>query len=357
MEAFRRGEPALWVWDPLMKLPRGPQAHSRLRHALKVAWAARLHKAGCVISKIRHRDKEIDRTSEYFRLKFFEILHNERVDTEGEYSTSMKLADVKSDAIESIYGMSATKFNRLIKNEVDCYGSLYGDSDAQYVESQEFGILGIMLRGLNRVEAINAAQHGITHDIKHKRSINSEYIDVLNGNKRNYNISVYEYFVIALHSGFNPQILHPGLDHLSSYLGVAAWLGRLGHANKIEMRPELCQPLLEILNTSITERFANSQEAVNVYDLLRRHAELFTGVNRLRAIAKQVRRSGYPSMVQRLIYGHVTRGAKKGSLVKFAPDEVASTIVPEASTVKNSGREAAGPGIRNEVRSFIPLAW
>lgn len=357
MEAFRRGEPVLWEWDFGLTKSIGRQEHSRLRRGLTLAWAARLHKAQCVISKIRYRNKESGSHSAHFKEQFFKRLHGVIANPDGKYPISMRGADLKIDGIRSVYGMPTIAFNNLLKEEADSYHQLYGFSNSKDVDDYEFSILRIFNRVMNRAEAIESVLREITCCKKANKKIsdeiNKEYNDVLSGKIRNYGLSTYEYFMIALHSGFNIQSLHPKLERYSPYLGVAAWLGRLGHADKMELPPELATPLLEMLNASVTERFASPTEAVHVYDLLRRHAELFIGVNRLRSIAQQVRRSGYPSMVPRRIYGHVTRGPKKGSLVKFAPNEVPLAVPPGAPSERNAARKAASP----QVRSFIPFAW
>lgn len=368
MAAFRQGQPVLWVWDPFAELSIGRQEQSRLTNAMRDALAARTQKAITLIAMIRNRDEprrlDPDRKTnqENFQDLYISRVLKSNLHRSGEYDrSSIPFFDIKGACFERMYGISALHFRQNLKGELPFFDHFYAKKQHRVgFDDYEFFILEVLHRGYRRAVALEVAQHENRQNLKDFKRSYKPQLSTMNGMAETFELTTFEYFLIALHSGFNPQQLHPGLAGCHRHLGVAAWLGRLGHGHSLLLPPELCEPLLELLNGDAPFLCDDTTEGADIRDLLSRHAELFAGVRQLSAIAERVLKSRQPTIVPRRIYGRITGDHRKGELLEFMPETIPSDIV---TRVLKATDRAAGDlklGIGDEeivVRPFLPLAW
>jgi hypothetical protein len=368
MAAFRQGQPVLWVWDPLVELPTGRQEQSRLTNAMRDALAARTQKAITLIGVMRNRDEprrlNPDRATnvEYFWEMYMSKVLGRDVKESGEYDrSSIPFFDIKGSCFERMYGFPVNQFRYNLKEELPFFDHFYGNKQrrARFDEYEIF-TLEVLYRGYQRAVALEVAQHENRQNLKeYKRSYRSQ-LSAMNGQAETFELTSYEYFLIALHSGFNPQQLHPGLARCHHHLGAAAWLGRLGHGHSLPLPFELCEPLLELLDGDAPHLCDDGVEDADIRDLLRRHAELFAGIRQLSTMAKQVLESGQASVVRRRVHGRITGGQRKGELLEFMPETIPSDIVTRALMAADRAAGDLKLRIGDEeivVRPFLPLAW
>lgn len=366
MAAFRKGQPVLWVWDPFAELTIGRQEQSHLTNAMRDALAARTQKALTVISILRDHDPvpdtDLSSNPEYFKKLYFKIVLKEDPDPKGNYTSSdVPFFSEKGKAFKVVYGQSPIHYARNLKEELPFFDHFYGKKPQRTeFHEYEFYILEILYRGYLRARDVEAAQHDIRRSLKEsKRSYGLQHAQA-NGKTHNYELSTFEYFLIALHSGYNPQYLHPGLAKYHRHLAVAAWLGRLGHWHSLLLPPELCEPLLELLDSDTPLLCGGVEESTDIRDLLQRHAEMFAGIRELTAIAEQVLKSGQGSVVPRRIYGRITQGRRKNELLEFTPETVPPDVALRASQTNERAAGSFKLVIGGEVivvRPFLPLAW
>lgn len=368
MAAFRQGRPVVWVWDPLAELSIGRQEQSRLTNAMRDALAAETQKALTVVTVIRNRNEPRRRgvsrpdVSAAFQRKYIDKVIIDGQCQEYEYDNpSVLFFDIKGKKFKEIYGISPIEFARNVDDELPFFDDFYGKMQNRFkFEDYYFYILKILHRGYRRACALEVAQHGNRHNLKYFGEFYSDRFRSMFGQSEEFKLTTFEYFLIALHSGFNPQQLHPGLARCNRHLGVAAWLGRLGRRDRLLLPRELCLPMLDLLEDDAPFLCDGAEEIANICDLVRRHAELFAGVDQLSTIAEQTVSTGQESVVWRRVYGRITGKRRKNELLEFVPERASSGLVMQALLASKPAARTRKLRNKDEelvVRPFLPLAW
>jgi len=392
-DVFRRGGQVLWVWDPDQKLPDSGQEDSLLIERMKTGLAARMLIAELMIGKVRsklepERKGGSTHNSDKFVEGYYKHVIEEKPDANGKYKTPMEQYEGRHDKFRKFYGLSSKQAGKSIPSEADLYGYFYDGSDRwaeiprlEQVEKREFAILKALRGGLLRAEAIqranadirrNAAQHLGGSD-PHKQ-LKEHHEQLIRGSTDHYDLSLIDYFAIALYCGFNPLFLRPDLIHISYYLDVAVWIGRLGRADRLTLLPELCEAFQDVLLERVPDSLLNN-DLDFIFRWLRQSAEYMTDISQLTEAINDALTDGKSVEIEREVFGHIVRRKRKGTTsrlpdgvtlltfssigVKYRPadSEPGSTKKPLLLKAWLPADDSQSNGDELTIRPFIPWAW
>jgi hypothetical protein len=219
------------------------------------------------------------------------------------------------------------------------------------------------MNGLKRAEAVQKSLRSTREHLHTKNERLVSERQVLSGKKDDYDLSLEEYFLIALHTGLNPHLLHQELIAYSDFLDVAVWLGQLGRTERLEFRPEVGKALIQALNVT-PPRHLNRAACHVLFRNIIHYVTLFTDSSELFAAAEKAMNTGRTTIIERRRFGYID-GTQKAA--GNHPDATRSmTVTSKRRKKKNRNpvfaftHDIHEPWANGEsiiAGPFIPLAW
>ncbi|CAM5466223.1 hypothetical protein AFEL58S_03054 [Afipia felis] len=385
---FRDGGHVLWTWTPKDKLAHKRPQHSAQLQRLKIALSARIRLAELISNTLRDNGdiagEEIDHHSneDYFTREYCINVMGLRPNVDGIYpekkiqqsgkSKSKKRAPTieffkeRNAGFRQIYGKNSSEMKDAIKTEIFFYDKIYESNRAygpKALLQAEFELLRILRNGYLRAKIVQKSISTAKEDVRTEGRILTAERQKLTGIKDHYDLSTTEYFLIALHSGLNPQFLHPKLVDYGRYLDFAVWLGQLGRSEHLELLPELCATLQNIITLRVPQDL-DRNECLQVFALLYNYIVLFVPEINLYEVAQQTKTTGIPATVERRRFGLITsknekanklsellkQSSKLWALTKTQCDDVDFLF-------SHYTDEFDAPGVEIISGPYIPLAW
>jgi hypothetical protein len=387
-EIFRKGGHVLWTWTPRDKLAHKRPSHSLQLQRLKIALSGRMRLEEIMSNTLRDNGdiagEEIDHLSneDYFTREYRANAMGLHPNSDGTYPDrktersgktqsrkglpTIELFKERNRGFRQLYGKNSSEIKDAIKTEIYFYDKIYESNRAygpKALLESEFELLRILRNGYLRAKAVQKAISTAKEDVRSDGRILTAEREKLTGSKDHYGLSTAEYFLIALHSGLNPQFLHPKLDDYRRYLDFAVWLGQLGRSERLELLPELCATLQSIITYRVP-RHLDRKECSQVLRLLFNHISLFIPDIDLYEVAQQTKTTGIPAMIERRRFGLITSEDKKAnelSELLQQSNQLWKLTKTQCENVEflfsHYTDEFDAPGVKIISGPNVPLAW
>lgn len=387
-EIFQSGGHVLWTWAPRDKLSHKRPPHSNQLRRLRIALSARMRLAELISNTLRDRGhvvgKETDHQTneEYFVWRYRTGVMGLTINSDGEYvdpkrrpAEPSKAADrtpaieflkERNESFRELYGINSLKMKDAIKNEIAFYDHIY-ESDrvhgANSLLDSEFELLRVLRKGYLRAKVVQKSISTANADIRIDGRVMASDRRKLAGELDHYDLSTRQYFLIAIHSGLNPQFLHPKLVDYGEYLDLAVWLGQLGRSERLELLPELCGTLQSVLSFQVPTHLRGA-EGRSVFQMLINYICLFVVEMDLYKVAQHTKMTGETKMIERRRFGVVASDNVLASECAGRKDRTVSDR--KAEKAKRDGGEFIFSHYEDEFASkstemisgpFLPIAW
>lgn len=387
-EIFERGGHVLWTWTPRDKLAHKRPPHSNQLQRLKTALSARMRIAELISNTLRDggdvAGKETDHQTnkEYFVGRYRTSVMGLTINSEGEYvdpkqrpAEPSKAADGTA-AIEffkerngsfcELFGINSLKMRDAIRNEVAFYDCIYESGRVHGASSlldSEFELLRVLRNGYLRAKVVQKSISTAKADMRSDGKVMTFVRRVLAGELEHFDLSTRQYFLLALHSGLNPQFLHPKLVDYGEYLDLAVWLGQLGRSERLELLPELCGTLQSVLSFQVPIHLRGA-EGRSIFQMLINYICLFVVEMDLYEVAQHVKMTGETQMIERRRFGVVTSDKLLANECSRRNGRTVSHR--KTGRAKREGGEAVFAHYEDEFASmsaelmsgpFFPIAW